>query len=161
MAGVASYLGDRVSRGYLRDVVQASPVGAELDAMEGKFLAFVLRAARGWITGEAADVLTVVDRSIALWERPDIGSPDWVRASAGAAKVAWETSGKADTRPAWNATRAAASAAEAGTRAEAASETVHEASRVAERSGGRAPYDCDKFADELLRLVSACGRERR
>lgn len=158
LACVADYLRERMCRAWLRDFLYAAPVGAELDAIEGVFLTFVLRNARGRVTENDAGVVAVMDRSIALWQRPDIRSLDWQHEAAAAAATSWETARTADTRPTWNAARAAARAAEAASRAEAAAETVHEVARVAERSGARIPYDCDKIAEELLRLMRGCER---
>src|SRR5262249_54061623 len=126
------------SRTWPLDFLSAIKPGADLERIKGPFLIVVLKSVLETFDHKKfPQAKAAVDGAIALWEREDIGSPEFLeaaRAARAAAKAA-----KAAEAAAWAAAAAEEAAAWA---AAAAAEAVEE---------GAAKFDY--FADELLKLL--------
>ncbi len=135
-------MGEKKSRTWPKDFLEAIPIGVDLGRVKPKFLIMVLESVLTSFDHEKfPEVKKCVDASIALWKRSDIGSDEWNKAAAWAAwAAAWAARAEAAAEAAaWAAAWAARAAAEAAAwaaRAEAAK--------------------YDYFADELLKMLRDC-----
>lgn len=125
------------------------------DKVKAQFLIVTLKSAlKSFDHAKFPDVKAAIDGSIALWQRSDIGSPEFLaaaRAAAEAARAAWAAAAAWAAEAAWaaRAARAARAAAEAAWAAWAAARAAAEAAE--------ATYD--HLADELLRILKEVGSE--
>jgi len=131
--------------------VEAIPVGVSERQLEMKvkapFMVVVLNTALSLFDhGKHPDVKKAVDRSIALWQRADIGSDGWKKEAAEA---------RAEASAEASAVRAAASAAWAAASAAWAAASAVRAAASAAWAAASAGSN-DHFADELLRLLREC-----
>ena len=60
---------ERISLIRSLDLLQAVPIGGDLDAIKGPFLTFVLGCVRGIVKADRTGVLATVDRSTIGWLR--------------------------------------------------------------------------------------------
>ncbi len=84
------------SRTWPKDFLIGINTGADLEKARGPFLIAVLNCAKASFDhAKFPDVVAALDRSIALWQRTDVGSAEWqheagaASRAAGAAWAAW------------------------------------------------------------------------
>ncbi len=163
-------LPDEDRKNWHVDFNEAIPIGVDLDKIKPAFLIMVLESVLDTFDhAENPNVKSAVDNSIALWQRSDIGSEDWLKAAVDAARAA--RAARAAEAPAgavaWAVRAARAAEAPAGAVAWAVARAAAQAAWLAWVAAGaviRAAVDAavvraaeaakyKYFAEQLLILI--------
>ena len=108
------------SKTWPRDFLNAIELGVDLERAKAPFLLVVLRSTlRNFDHTDNPEFAAAVQGAIALWERSDVGTPDWESAARSAESAAWSAASAARSAArsaesavwsAWSAESAALSA---------------------------------------------------